>query len=64
MNHDLFELLDQARLIAATQRHMLAQAEERLERIKHLERENTYLRALLERHPAVQTYRDIQRILS
>jgi hypothetical protein len=43
---------------------MLAQAEERLERIKHLERENDYLRALLERHPAVQTYRDIQRILS
>jgi cell shape-determining protein MreC len=57
---DLYDILDQARLIAATQRHMLAQAEERLERIKHLEKENQYLRALLERHPAVQTYRTIQ----
>jgi cell shape-determining protein MreC len=64
MTPDLFDLLDQARLIAATQRHMLAQAEERLERIKHLEKENQYLRALLERHPAVQTYRSIQEILS
>jgi hypothetical protein len=63
MNHDLFELLDQARLIAATQRHMLAQAEERLERIKHLERENSYLRAMLDRHPALATYKSIQEIL-
>ena len=60
MNQDLFDLLDQARLIAATQRHMLAQAEERLERIKHLEKENQYLRALLERYPAVSAYRTIQ----
>lgn len=59
MTPDLFDLLDQARLIAATQRHMLAQAEERLERIKHLERENAYLRAMLDRDP-VQKYRSIQ----
>jgi hypothetical protein len=62
--HDLITLLQQAQALAAVQQHITAQAEERLERIKHLERENTYLRALLERHPAVQTYRSIQEILS
>jgi predicted nuclease with TOPRIM domain len=63
MRNDLLMLLQEAQALAAVQQHLTAQAEERLERIKHLERENTYLRALLERHPAVQTYRQISEIL-